>query len=189
MRRPALACRTSSAGVRHLAFRRLLEGRQRELGGLTEEVLDWIEAYRRRAGAIRLRDPTLCPAAARPATAAGVPVRADRRSRALAAVVELAQREGYAGLTDLQIAAVRGRLHGCIPPPVREQGGMLPRRAGGAHRGGARLGAAGAEGATAWPESVHCPRSAFLEYLVAHRRLLRLGFVEPSKSGRRSPGT
>ena len=34
------------AGIRHLAFTRMYEKREKELYTLTDEVLDWIESYR-----------------------------------------------------------------------------------------------------------------------------------------------
>lgn len=182
-----LACRTVVGGVRHLAFRRLLEGRERELGGLTEEVLDWIEAYRAPWPA-RLSTPAgtaggVCrQPLGRPRPPAFLSA-ADRRSRALAAVVELAQRDGYTGITDLQIASRAGlsadafhrqfvSREACFLAALEELTGEA--------LGWVR---SSAQGARSWPESVHCSMSAFLEYLLAHRGPLRLGFVEAFEVG------
>ena len=61
---PGLTARGIVGGVRHTVFTRMLEHREGELFGLTDEVLDWMESYR-------------IPAAAR----LGVPRRAARTSR------------------------------------------------------------------------------------------------------------
>jgi AcrR family transcriptional regulator len=57
-----------TGGLRHLILRRLLERREHELHGMTDEVLDWIEAYHSPAGPPLSTPATLAPASpSRPA--------------------------------------------------------------------------------------------------------------------------
>ncbi len=51
VRLPGFAPRAIAGGVRRLVSRRLLDGSERELPALTEEMLDWMSAYRSPAAA------------------------------------------------------------------------------------------------------------------------------------------
>ena len=90
-----------------VAFMRLLEDRERELALLTEEVLDWIEAYRSPV-ALRLGGVSLIGPAHTPPTPAQFLCGDDKRARALGSVVHLTLDGGYADLTDPQIAQFAG---------------------------------------------------------------------------------
>ncbi len=55
---PPVAAKAIVEGVRHIVRRRLVEAREGELLGLTDEILDWIESYRSSpAPAIQLNAP------------------------------------------------------------------------------------------------------------------------------------
>src|SRR6202035_1471279 len=104
---PVLAPRAIVGGIRHLAFRRLLEGRERELPPLSEELLDWIECYRSpataRLAALALpRPPQLKP------RTAGFLTGAEPQARALGALAHLILQDGYARLSDVRIAELAG---------------------------------------------------------------------------------
>jgi AcrR family transcriptional regulator len=101
---PPLAPKAIVGGVRYALFERLRSGREAELPALTDEILDWISAYRSPAARIGL-------AGAVPHTPAE-PARFlesdDKRTRVLGAVVHLTLDQGYAELTDPQVAQFAG---------------------------------------------------------------------------------
>ena len=104
---PRLTARAIVGGVRHVVFTRMLERRERELYALTDEVLDWIECLPRPRGA-RLRRAAAQhrePCRPRPPRSSQ---RDDKRARVLGSVVHLTLDEGYARLTDPQIAQFAG---------------------------------------------------------------------------------
>ncbi len=104
---PRLTCRGIVGGVRHVVFVRMLQERERELYTLTDEVLDWIEAYRSPAAArLGVFGPSRTPRV--PPTPAAFLTRDDRRARVLGSVVHLTLDEGYSRLTDPQIAQFAG---------------------------------------------------------------------------------
>lgn len=104
---PQLTSRAVVSGIRHLVFMRMLERRHRDLAGLSDEVIDWIEAYRLPAGD-RLRTLTLTGPGHLPPTPAAFLTGDDKRARVLGSVVHLTLDEGYSGLTDPQIAQFAG---------------------------------------------------------------------------------
>jgi AcrR family transcriptional regulator len=174
---PQLTSRVVVAGVRHLVFVRLLERRHRELYGLADEVLDWIEAYRIPPGA-RLRTLTLGGPPHLPPTPAAFLTRAGKRARVLGSVVHLTLDEGYASLTDPQIAhfagvsteafhrqfaskeecflAVLDEFVGetleCVRPSMHD--------------------------ACSWEQAVYRTVAAFVARLVAQEALLRIAFID-----------
>src|SRR4029077_5661127 len=83
------------------------EDRVSDLRNLTDELLDWVEAYRSpattRLNMIALKKPPDIP----PAPAAFL-ASDDKRARVLGSVVHLTLDEGYAELTDPQIAQFAG---------------------------------------------------------------------------------
>ncbi len=174
---PALACRAIVGGIRHVVFMRMLEDRERELHAMTGEVLDWIEAYRSpaaaRLAALGPRRPRHVP----PAPAAFLES-GDERARALRAVVRLTLEEGYSRLTDAQIAqsaslsteAFREQFddkQDCFLTVLDE----FVRDALCSVRGPL-------EDAPSWPQAVGRAMGAFVEYLVGHRALLRIAFID-----------
>ena len=101
---PPLAPKAIVGGTRYALFERLRTGREAELPMLTDELLDWISAYRSPAARIGL-------AGAVPHTPAE-PARFlesdEKRTRVLGAVVHLTLDQGYQELTDPQIAQFAG---------------------------------------------------------------------------------
>ncbi len=174
---PPLTSRVVVSGVRNIVFNRLLERRHRELAELSEEVLDWIESYRMPAGA-RLRTLTLARPEHMPPVPAAFLTREDKRARVLGSVVHLTLDEGYAALTDPQIAAFAGlsteAFHRhfagkeecflavldefvaetleCVRPAM--------------------------EGAESWEQAVCLAIDAFVTHLVARQALLRIAFID-----------
>lgn len=174
---PQLTPRAVVSGVRHLAFTRMLDGRHRELYTLTDEVLDWIESYRIPPG-MRLRTLTLARPPHIPPTPAAFLTRDDKRARVMGSVVHLTLDEGYASLTDPQIASFAGvsteAFHKqfaskeecflavldefitetleCVRPAMTE--------------------------ADSWEQAVCATVEAFVAHLVAHQALLRIAFID-----------
>lgn len=174
---PQLTSRAVVAGIRHIVFTRVLERRPRELYGLTDEVLDWIESYRIPPGA-RLRTLTLAGPTRRPPAPAAFLTGEDKRARVLGSVVHLTLDEGYAGLTDPQIAQFAGvsteAFHRqfadkeeCFLTVIDEfvkevLEAVRPAMAG----------------AASWEQAVYETMSAFVEHLAANQALLRIAFID-----------
>jgi AcrR family transcriptional regulator len=173
---PQLTPRVVVSGVRHIVFNRLLERRHRELAELPDEVLDWIESYRMPAAA-RLR--TLTPARPPhvPPTPAAFLMRNDKRARALGSVVHLTLDEGYAALSDPQIAQFAGvsteafhrqfrNKEECFLAVLDEFVAETLERVRPA-----------LDGAESWEEGACRAMEAFVSHLVAHQALLRIAFI------------
>ena len=174
---PQLTSRVVVAGVRHLVFMRLLERRHRELAGLADEVLDWVESYRVPPGT-RLRTLTMSSPTHLPPTPAQFLVGDDKRARVLGSIVHLTLDEGYASLTDPQIAQFAGvsteafhrqfaskeecflavldefvaEMLDCVRPVMEE--------------------------ADDWEQGVCAAIEAFVRHLIAHQALLRIAFID-----------
>ncbi|MEA2216209.1 MAG: hypothetical protein QOK19_1770, partial [Solirubrobacteraceae bacterium] len=174
---PQLTSRTIVAGVRHLVFVRLLEGRHRELASLSDEVLDWVEAYKTPAD-MRLRTLTLASPAHLPPAPAAFLTGEDKRARVLGSVVHLTLDEGYASLTDPQIAEFAGvsteafhrqfaSKEECFLAVLDEfvaetLDSVRPAM----------------EQADCWEQAVCRAIDAFVMHLVAHQALLRIAFID-----------
>jgi AcrR family transcriptional regulator len=173
---PTLTSRAIVGGIRHVAYTRLLEDRGAELCSLTDEVLDWIEAYRSPAAA-RLaslgvrgpRDPAARPAAFLDGE--------DPRARALGSVVELTQREGYAGLSDPQIAQFAGLSTEAFHRQFRDKEECLLTALDELVREALGSVSGALESASSWPEAVDRAMGAFVEHLLAHPSLRRIAFI------------
>ncbi len=174
---PQLTSRAVVGGVRHVAFTHLLEHRHRELLGLADEMLDWIESYRIPPGA-RLRTLTLGQPPHRPPAPAAFLTREDKRARVLGSVVHLTLDEGYAGLTDPQIAQFAGvsteafhrqfaNKEECFLTVIDE---FVKEALDAVRPAMAR--------ADSWEEAVYSTMSAFVEHLAAHQALLRIAFID-----------
>jgi AcrR family transcriptional regulator len=171
--------RLAVGGIRQVAFVHFLQGRERELATLAEDVLDWVEAYRSPAAAALSALPP-----PRRAAGAGVPHPArflaagDERARALSALVHLTLDQGYARLSDPQIAQFAGisaeAFHGRFAGKQDCFLALLDDFAAEALEAVAeplRL-------APGWPEGVYAAMAAFAGHLAAHEALLRMAFVE-----------
>jgi AcrR family transcriptional regulator len=164
-------------GVRQLTTTRLLEGRERELGQLVDETLDWVQAYRSPMPAAPISDPGPARADADPQRAAFLAC-ADRRSQALASVMQLTLEEGFANLTDAQIADFAGitteAFHRQFASKEAAYLALLDEIV--------REASESARGALAdcdqWPRAVRCAMHAYVGYLVGNDPLQRIAFVD-----------
>jgi AcrR family transcriptional regulator len=174
---PQLTSRGIVCGVRHVVFMRMLEHRERELLSLTDEVLDWIESYRTPAAA-QLRPFGSAGTPHQPPAPAAFLARDDKRARVLGSVVHLTLDEGYARLTDPQIAQFAGisteafhkqfaNKEECFLAVLDEfvqeaLEAVRPTLAS----------------SDSWPEAVYHTMAAFVDHLVAHQALLRIAFID-----------
>jgi AcrR family transcriptional regulator len=172
-----LMIRAIVAGIRHVAFTRMYEHRERELYTLTDEVLDWIESYRS-AVARRLNISGLVqPADVEPLPAAFLS-NDDKRARALGALVHLTLDERYADLSDPQIAQFAGisteafhkqfaTKEACFLAVLDEFVAEAMEAVNVA-----------IANASDWPEAVHRAVRALVEYFAAHEALSRMAFID-----------
>ncbi|HEX7609502.1 MAG TPA: TetR/AcrR family transcriptional regulator [Solirubrobacteraceae bacterium] len=179
---PPLATRAIVGGVRHVAFLRMLDHRERELLLITDEVLDWIDAYRSPA-ASRLAPAAPAPVPHRPPVPAAFLIGEDKRARALGSVVHLTLDEGYASLTDPQIAEFAGitteAFHRQFASKEACYLAVLDEIVGEAREAVGRS----IEHAGSWPEAVHRAMAELVGYLVTHEALLRIAFVDVFEVG------
>jgi AcrR family transcriptional regulator len=174
---PPLTAKAIVGGMRHVVFTRLHEGREQELLTMTDELLDWVSAYRSPSGtrldAIVPREPQDVPS-----TQAAFLASDDVRARTLQAVVQLTLEGGYAELTDPQIAQWAGTSteafhkqfsskQECFLAVVDE----LTREALAVVRG--RM-----EDASCWAEAVHMAVAASTEFFVARSTLIRMTLID-----------
>jgi AcrR family transcriptional regulator len=172
-----LISRAIVGGVRHIAFTRLLERRERELYTLADEVLDWIGSYRSLA-ATRLS--TLAPAKPPrvPPMPAAFLASDDKRARALGSVVHLTLDEGYSRLTDPQIAQFAGISTEAFHKQfANKQECFLAVLDEFVNEALACVMVRFQKGAS-WPEGVCRAVSAYVEHLVTHQALVRMAFVD-----------
>ena len=172
---PALTSRAIVGGIRHVAYTRLLEGRGAELCSLTDEVLDWIEAYRSPAAARLAALGSRGPRDPAPRTAAFLGE--DPRARALGSVVELTQQEGYAGLSDPQVAQFAGLSTEAFHRHFRDKEECLLAALDELLGAALRSVSDALESASSWPEGVDRGMVAFVEHLLAHPSLRRIAFI------------
>jgi len=169
--------RAIAGGMRQVVFTRLRDDRAEELLNMTDELLDWVSAYR---SPPRGRLEVLVPSEPReiaPARAAFL-ASDDMRARTLDSVVRLTLESGYAELTDPQIAELAGTSIEAFHRQFRSKQECflavldeLGAEAADALRD--RVG-----GASCWSEAVRLGVGAFTEFFVARPELLRLTFVE-----------
>lgn len=174
---PAIASRAIVGGVRHVVFSRIREDRVPELRTLTDELLDWVEAYRSpattRLNAIALKKPPEIP----PAPAAFL-ASDDKRARVLGSVVHLTLDEGYGELTDPQIAQFAGisteafhkqfaSKEECFLTVVDEFASEALQAV-----------EAAISPISSWADAVPVAVSSFIEHIVSHPALLRMAFID-----------
>ena len=174
---PRLTSRGIVGGIRHIVFVRMVEQREHELYTLTDEVLDWIESYRTpavvRLGVLAPPKPT--PAAPTPAAFLATD---DKRARVLGSVVHLTLDEGYAKLTDPQIAQFAGvsteAFHKQFPTKEACFLAVLDEFV----KEALDCVTPSYENADSWPLGVYRAVKAFIDYLVDHQALLRIAFID-----------
>ena len=174
---PQLTSRGIVGGVRHVVFMRMLENRERELYAMTDEVLDWIESYRTPA-ASRLRTLGVAAAPRIPPTPAAFLARDDKRARVLSSVVHLTLDEGYARLTDPQIAQFAGISTEAFHKQfANKEECFLAVLDEFVHEAIDSVRPT-LEHAESWPQGVCQTMAAFIDHLVAHQALLRIAFID-----------
>jgi AcrR family transcriptional regulator len=171
---PPLAPKAIVGGTRYALFERLRSGREAELPMLTDELLDWISAYRSPAARIGL-------AGAVPHTPAE-PARFlesdEKRARVLGAVVHLTLDQGYRELTDPQIAQFAGlsteSFHKHFPDKRACYMAVIDAFM---DETAAAIKAAAAHGED-WPEAAYLGVKAGVEHFAAHPGLVKMAFVD-----------
>jgi AcrR family transcriptional regulator len=179
---PPLAPRAIVGGVRYVVVRRLREGREAELVGLTDELLDWVSSYR---SSVVSRLRTL--GSARPSRLvvkrARFLTREDRRSCVMDAMVQLALDEGYTNITDAEIARAASvsteAFHREFPNKQECLLAVVDEFAAEAHDAVLRATRNDVE----WPEAVHKGVEALIGYCAAHPGLVKLSFVDVFDAG------
>jgi AcrR family transcriptional regulator len=176
------------AGIRHVAFTRMYESREKDLYTLTDEVLDWIESYRSPV-AQRLNVSGLVIGERVEPQSAAFLSGDDKRSRALSALVHLTLDERYADLSDPQIAQFAGisteAFHKQFAGKEACYLAVLDEFVAEAMHAVKRS----IEDVSSWPQAVHVAVRALLEHFAAHEGLSRLAFIDifdvgPGMTGR-----
>ncbi len=174
---PPIASHAIVGGVRHVVFNRLREGRVSELRHLADELLDWVEAYRSpsttRLNGFARQGPPFIPLAA-----AAFLASEDRRARVLSSVVHLTLDEGYSELTDPQIAQFAGLSTEAFHKYFASKEACFLAVIDALSQEALAVVKENIRRACTWTEAVPIAVAAFIEYLVAHPALLRMGFVE-----------
>ena len=165
------------AGIRHLAFTRMYEKREKELYTLTDEVLDWIESYRSPVAKRLNVSGLVVPEPVEPESAAFLSGE-DKRSRSLSAIVHLTLDERYAELSDPQIAQFAGisteAFHKQFVNKEACFFAVLDEFVAEAMEAVKHS----IEGAASWPEAVHIAVRTLVEYFAAHEALSRMAFID-----------
>jgi|NGEPerStandDraft_6_1074524.scaffolds.fasta_scaffold04107_10 AcrR family transcriptional regulator len=165
------------AGVRHLAFTRMYERREKELYTLTDEVLDWIESYRSPL-AKRLNVSGLVgPEPVEPQPAAFLAGN-DKRSRALSGLVHLTLDQRYGELSDPQIAQFAGISTEAFHKQFANKEACFLAVLDEFVADAMKAVKASIDDAASWPQAVHIAVRTLIEYFAAHEGLSRLAFID-----------
>jgi AcrR family transcriptional regulator len=171
---PPLAPKAIVGGARYVLFDRLRTGREAELPMLTDELLDWISAYRSPAARIGLAGAVPHT----PAEPAHFLESEEKRTRVLGAVVHLTLDQGYEELTDPQIAQFAGMstesFHKHFPD---KRACYLAVIDAFMDETVTAIAAAAARGGD-WPEAAYLGVKAGVEHFAAHPGLVKMAFVD-----------
>jgi AcrR family transcriptional regulator len=182
-----LTTRAIVGGIRHVAFTRVHTQREQELYTLTDEVLDWVEAYRSPIAARLTVNGLSYPPAVAPSSAAFLDG-TDRRSRVLSAVIHLTLDTGYSELTDPQIAQFAGisteAFHKCFPSKTDCFLTVLDEFADEALDAVKHA----MQTAGSWSLAVRLAVATLIERFVANEALSRLAFIDIFEVGPRIVG-
>jgi AcrR family transcriptional regulator len=172
---PPLGPKAIVGGGRYMMFDRLRTDRVEELTLLTDELLDWISAYRSPAARIGV-SRTIPPH--RPAEPARFLESDEKRARVLGAVVHLTLDEGYHELTDPQIAQFAGMstesFHKYFPSKRECFLAVVDEFVDET----IEVVAAAAARASSWPEAAYLGVKAGIDHFVVHPGLTRMAFVD-----------
>jgi AcrR family transcriptional regulator len=174
---PPLAPRAIVGGGRYVTSTRLRQGRESELPSLTDELLDWVSAYRSPVAG-RLTTSAFPNPPHVPAASARFLSGDDRRSRVLGAVVHLTLDEGFGPLSDPQIAQFAGMstesFHKQFPDKEQCFLTVLDEFANEV----IETMIAASANATTWAEAVYLSVQAAIDCLVARPGLVRMAFID-----------
>ncbi|MGH2853993.1 MAG: TetR/AcrR family transcriptional regulator [Solirubrobacteraceae bacterium] len=172
---PALGPKAIVGGGRYMIFERVRSDRVAELPTLTDELLDWVSAYRSpaaRIGVARTGPPH------RPAEPARFLESEEKRARVLGAVVHLTLDEGYIELTDPQIAQFAGMstesFHKHFPSKQECFVAVVDEFVDET----IETIAAAAARAESWPEAAYLGVKAGIDHCAAHPGLTKMTFVD-----------
>jgi AcrR family transcriptional regulator len=172
---PPLGPKAIVGGGRYMMFERLRTNRAAELPMLTDELLDWISAYRSPAARIGV---SRTPPPHRPAEPARFLESEEKRARVLGAVVHLTLDEGYHELTDPQIAQFAGMstesFHKYFPSKRECFLAALDEFVDET----IEVVAAASARASSWPEAAYLGVKAGIEHFVVHPGLTRMVFED-----------
>ena len=172
-----LTIRAIVAGIRHVAFTRMYEQRERELLTLTDELLDWVESYRSPATKRLNVSGLVKPSDAEPQPALFL-ASDDRRARALGALVHLTLDERYSQLSDPQIAQFAGiSTEGFHKMFATKEACFLALLDEFVAEAMTEVEEA-VEGITDWPQAVHAAVKALVQYFASHEALSRMAFID-----------
>jgi AcrR family transcriptional regulator len=175
---PALVVRGIVAGMARVARARLLDGRERELPALADELLEWVFCLRCPQATTlgELEDPAMPPP--RPGAVLGIEGDEDDRIRILDAVGRLAVREGYWQLTIPRVRSEAGVSRKSFDANFADmQACFMAALERLTYRGLAYVAPARAA-ALDWPGGIHRELYALCVYIAADPVFARLGFVE-----------
>lgn len=175
-RLPRLSARAIVGGVRHSVFERVREHREPELHTLADDVLDWIESYRLPREARLVFGP--CSVTDVPQRPADFLTRKDSQARILAATVQLISDNGYASVTDSQLAKAARLPTQALHKQFRNKEACFLQAIGAFINEALMLAEAEMRRACSWPTEVHCAMNVYVEYLVSHQAFMRLAFVD-----------
>lgn len=179
---PPLAPRAIVGGVRLVIFRRIREGRAQELASMTDELLDWINSYRSSSVA-RLRTLGSARPPQLPARKAKFLTRSDRRSIAMDALVHLSAEQGYANLSDTDVARhatiSTEAFHREFPSKEECLLAVVDEFAAEAHDAVRRA----TRGSESWVDAVPAAIRAFIGFCAAHPGLVKLAFIDTFDAG------
>ena len=184
---PPLVIKGIVAGLHRVARAQLLAGREHELPGLADELLEWMLCFRCRAAtSIAQLDAPPAPVALAPPTPGAVPpvhahdrdVCGEDRVRILEAVAWLAAEEGYRQLRVPRIRAAAGVSRKCFDEHFEDvESCFIAALERLAARALARAAPAGAAART-WPGGLHRALYSLCVDIAADPVLARLGFIE-----------
>lgn len=179
---PPLGPRAIVGGVRMVVIRRLREGREAELAGVSDELLDWINSYRSPVHA-RLRTVGLTGSPRLQAKRARFLTRDDRRSTVMDAMVQLSLDDGYTNIADADIARAAAvsteAFHREFSGKQECLLAVVDEFAAEAHDAVLRA----TRGDSDWPEAVHKGIEALIGYCAAHPGLVKLSFIDLYEAG------
>jgi AcrR family transcriptional regulator len=178
-RTPLIAPYTAVAGARQVMFTRLRHGQHSSLTMLPEEALDWIESYRgTREANLVLRPRQLTTVRRESIQPPNTP-----RDRIVRALLELITEQGYASVTDSQLAR-RARLptqelHRWFPSKDACVQSAVPEFTESA----LSWATAASEPSDGWIVRTHQAIGAYLDYLAQHAAMTRLAFLDMFELG------